>query len=140
VAELLGQGLRVGWLTFAAPAFHQQEQLRLLCLPEEPAAFAAQLYAALHAFEVGGVERIVVTMPPVGELSGSPHQAHWLPIRSSMRSSPRLAHSPLNHSRMLRSASVQAKRRYPPVIGSRPISAISDHSCLNANSVISTPL
>jgi len=43
--------------------------------------------------------------------SGLPHQAHWLPIRSSARSRPRLAHSPLNHSRILRSASDHAKRR-----------------------------
>ena len=46
-----------------------------------------------------------------GRASGSPHQAHWLPIRSSVRSRPRAAHSPANHSRRSWSSRVQAKRR-----------------------------
>ena len=32
--------------------------------------------------------------PAATAASGSPHQAHWLPIRSVVRSSPRSAHSP----------------------------------------------
>ena len=71
-----------------------------------------------------------ITMPGVPACtaaSGSPHQAHWLPIRSVVRSRPRAAHSPANHSRKSASSRLQAKRRYPPVPGSRPIGCRSSH-------------
>ena len=45
VAELGRQGLRVGWLTFAPPEREPPEQLRVLMMSKEPAAYAAQLYA-----------------------------------------------------------------------------------------------
>ncbi len=41
----------------------------------------------------------------------SHHQAHWLPTRSSTRSSPRAAASWANHSRSIASSRVQANRR-----------------------------
>ncbi len=78
VTELLRQGMRVGWLTFAAPPdVVDAERLRVLALPREPAAYAAQLYAALHGFEADGVERIVVTLPPADE--------EWLAVRDRLR-------------------------------------------------------
>ena len=49
--------------------------------------------------------------PRAAAASGSPHHAHWLPMRSSVRSRPRTEHSPANHSRRSWSSRVQAKRR-----------------------------
>ena len=46
-----------------------------------------------------------------GPASGSPHQAHWFPARSVVRSSPRAAAAPANHSRRTLSSRVQANRR-----------------------------
>ena len=50
-----------------------------------------------------------VTTP--GRAEGSPHQAHRLPLRSSLRSRPRLAASCPNHRRSSRSAGDHASRR-----------------------------
>src|SRR6478736_2496197 len=65
--------------------------------------------------------------PAATAASGSPHQAHWLPIRSVVRSSPRSAHSPANHSRRSWSSRVQANRWYPPVSPSTPRASRSCH-------------
>ena len=65
--------------------------------------------------------------PSARTASGSPHQAHWLPARSSTRSSPRAAHCPANHSRSVWSSRVHAYRRYPPVEASRPTGESSAH-------------
>jgi L-threonylcarbamoyladenylate synthase len=46
-------------------------------MPEEPAAYAARLYAALHELDEVGVDRIVVELPPDTEA--------WLAIRDRLR-------------------------------------------------------
>ena len=43
----------------------------------EPAAYAAQLYAALHTLDDLGIERIVVDLPPDTE--------EWLAVRDRLR-------------------------------------------------------
>ena len=55
-----------------------------------------------------GTESRCEPMTTPGVVSGSPHQAHWLPARSSTTSRPRAAHSPANHSRRSWSVRVQA--------------------------------
>jgi hypothetical protein len=48
--------------------------------------------------------------PAATAASGSPHQAHWLPIRSVVTSRPRCWHWAVNHSRRSWSSLVQANR------------------------------
>ena len=46
-------------------------------MPADPAGYAAQLYAALHALDDAGVDRIVVDLPPDGD--------EWLAVRDRLR-------------------------------------------------------
>lgn len=69
VAELLRQGLRVGWLTLAAAAPVTRELAKaaeLVVVPADvdPQGFARALYATLHALDRRGLDRIVVDPPP----------------------------------------------------------------------------
>lgn len=69
VAELLAQGSRVGWLTTHGdlPAVRElacSRELVIVPMPPEPEAFAARLYAALHALDQRQLARIVVDRPP----------------------------------------------------------------------------
>ena len=59
----------------------------------------------------GTESRWLPVTTPGPSASGSPHHAHWLPLRSTTRSSPRRAASAANHSRQARSAGAQACRR-----------------------------
>jgi L-threonylcarbamoyladenylate synthase len=77
VAELCGAGLRVGWLAFEDEVRSELPELRVMVLPREPATYAAGLYAALHAFDDMGLDRIVVTLPPATE--------EWLMIHDRLR-------------------------------------------------------
>jgi L-threonylcarbamoyladenylate synthase len=77
VEELVQQGLRVGWLTFDAAAGQERPEVIALRMPREPAAYAAQLYAALHALDDAGVERIVAALPPSGD--------DWLAVQDRLR-------------------------------------------------------
>ncbi|HZO90788.1 MAG TPA: L-threonylcarbamoyladenylate synthase [Chthonomonadaceae bacterium] len=74
---LRASGLRVGWITFDAGNVVSAPGLEIIALPPEPSAFAAQLYAALHALDEAGVERIVVDQPPQTEA--------WLAVRDRLR-------------------------------------------------------
>jgi hypothetical protein len=89
VAELLARGLRVGWLSRGEgqrragdesppsnPALANRSQLLRLDMPADAAAYAAQLYAALHRLEDAGVERIVVSRPP--------EAAEWQAVRDRL--------------------------------------------------------
>ena len=72
VDELLRQGRRVGWLTTrvadpAVRALAASRDLVIVPMPDEPVAFAAALYAALHALDRRELDRIVVDEPPSGE-------------------------------------------------------------------------
>lgn len=64
VAELLEQGRRVGWLSLGETGPAGRDSLNRIDLPRDAAAYAAELYAALHRLEDAGVERIVVSRPP----------------------------------------------------------------------------
>lgn len=73
VAVLLGQGRRVGWLTTRGgePAVRalaaSSRDLVIVPMPDDPRAFAAALYAALHALDQRNLDRIVADDPPVTE-------------------------------------------------------------------------
>lgn len=69
LAELVGAGRRVGWLTLRgddprARALAASCHLVVVPMPAEPDAFARHLYATLHALDQRGLERIVVDPPP----------------------------------------------------------------------------
>jgi L-threonylcarbamoyladenylate synthase len=69
VAALLGTGRRVGWLTATADAptnrlLAESHDLVIVPMPAEPAAYAAMLYAALHALDKRDLSVIVVDAPP----------------------------------------------------------------------------
>lgn len=76
IEELHRQGARIGWLTFhrAAPV---TSGVSVIELPDDPAGYAAGLYAALHAFDAQAVDRIVVDMPPDTD--------DWLAVRDRLR-------------------------------------------------------
>ncbi len=74
VAELLRAGARVGWLTSnetaSAPGLVVQR------MPADAVGYAAHLYAALHALDAVGLERIIVDLPPDAEA--------WLAVRDRL--------------------------------------------------------
>jgi L-threonylcarbamoyladenylate synthase len=76
VDELCRQGLRIGWLALA-PHRAESPQLVLRVMPSDPAGYAAQLYAALHALDDAGVDRIVAALPPLGE--------EWLAVHDRLQ-------------------------------------------------------
>lgn len=76
VAEHLKAGQRVGWLTFSEPA-SIPDGLSIEVMPHDPAAYAARLYAVLHAFDEVPVTRIVVELPPDTDA--------WLAVRDRLR-------------------------------------------------------
>jgi L-threonylcarbamoyladenylate synthase len=77
VEELCRSGLRVGWLTFLPLQGLSLPGLVPMVLPAEPAGYAAQLYAVLHALDDAGVDRIVVALPPDME--------EWRAVRDRLR-------------------------------------------------------
>jgi L-threonylcarbamoyladenylate synthase len=77
VEELLRGGLRVGWVRIGAAEEKKRPGLVVIELPREPTAYAAGLYAALHALDEAGVDRILVTLPPEAE--------EWLAVHDRLR-------------------------------------------------------
>lgn len=75
VAALTARGVRVGWLAFGTAEKSDASSLRVM--PTEPAAYATQLYAALHEMDAADVDRIVVSLPPDGD--------EWLMIHDRLR-------------------------------------------------------
>ena len=75
VAELLAAGRRVGWLVLAADdrarALAGSRDLVAVPMPTEPAAYARQLYATLHALDQRQLDRIVADPPPADEAWGA---------------------------------------------------------------------
>jgi L-threonylcarbamoyladenylate synthase len=49
----------------------------VVALPADPEGYAAGLYAALHALDGAGLDRIVVASPPDAE--------EWLAVRDRLR-------------------------------------------------------
>lgn len=76
VEELHRQGARIGWLTFHGGAPISHSGVSVIELPDDPAGYAAGLYAALHAFDAQAVDRIVVAMPPETD--------DWLAVRDRL--------------------------------------------------------
>ena len=69
VESLLRAGRRVGWLTLHAEApetrrLAAERELVIVPMPSDPAAYAAQLYATLHALDKRDLHSLVVDAPP----------------------------------------------------------------------------
>ena len=70
VAELLATGRRVGWLVLShdsARSLAGSRDLVAVPMPADPAAYARQLYATLHALDQRQLDRIVADPPPSDE-------------------------------------------------------------------------
>jgi L-threonylcarbamoyladenylate synthase len=70
-------GRRVGWLTFERMPEQRHSLVSAVVMPDDPAAYAAQLYDVLHRLDTAGVERMVVALPPDTEA--------WLAVRDRLR-------------------------------------------------------
>jgi L-threonylcarbamoyladenylate synthase len=77
IALLVGQRCRVGWVAFSQPHASIPSEVLLRVLPADPAGYAAQLYAVLHALDADTLDRILVTMPPKCD--------EWLAVRDRLR-------------------------------------------------------
>lgn len=71
VAQLLAAGHRVGWLVLVADDRSRElaasRDLVAVPMPVDPAGYARQLFATLHALDQRQLDRIVVDPPPVEE-------------------------------------------------------------------------
>jgi L-threonylcarbamoyladenylate synthase len=72
-----GAGRHIGWLTFAAPPAELPAPVRHLVMSSDPELYASQLYAALHALDDAGLDRIVVDLPP--------DTPAWLAVRDRLQ-------------------------------------------------------
>jgi L-threonylcarbamoyladenylate synthase len=77
VTELARQGTRAGWLKLGGSVSETPAGVTVIVMPTEPAAYASQLYAALHELDDAQVQRIIVELPPEGE--------EWLTVRDRLR-------------------------------------------------------
>lgn len=76
VEALARSGARIGWLTLGAPS-SVPPRVVVRSLPNEPAGYAAGLYAALHELDNEGLGRIVVDVPP--------DAPEWLALHDRLR-------------------------------------------------------
>lgn len=72
VAAALADGRRIGWLTLrphdsAVRKLAASHDIVVVPMPDDPAAFAAALYATLHALDQRGLDRIVCETVPDDE-------------------------------------------------------------------------
>ena len=79
VGHLLEGVKAVGWLRLApgASPTRQIRGLRIIEMPNDPTAYAARLYAALHELDEAGVDWILVDMPPSGD--------SWMAVHDRLR-------------------------------------------------------
>jgi L-threonylcarbamoyladenylate synthase len=77
VEQLLGAGLKVGWLALTVGGPVSSANLTRVDMPSTPSAYAASLYATLHALDALGLDRIVVALPPGEE--------EWVAIHDRLR-------------------------------------------------------
>jgi L-threonylcarbamoyladenylate synthase len=75
LAELLREGKRIGWVTLATN--EERPGLVVVSMPNDPAGYAARLYAALHELDQAGLDRILVDWPPDTD--------EWLGVRDRLR-------------------------------------------------------
>jgi len=74
VAECLRQGEKIGWLTFEA---WPELPVMTVIMPNDPAAYAARVYAELHVLDELELDRIIVELPPDEEC--------WLAVRDRLK-------------------------------------------------------
>jgi L-threonylcarbamoyladenylate synthase len=76
IEELLQAGLRVGWLRRGSVSM---PKMGVICesLADDPAGYAAELYAALHRLDQLGLDRIIVDLPPEDDA--------WTAVRDRLR-------------------------------------------------------
>jgi L-threonylcarbamoyladenylate synthase len=77
VRALHQAGLRVGWLTFFPGPEACPPGVVRVRLTGDPAGYSAVLYAALHALDRQGLDRIVAALPPDTD--------EWLAVRDRLR-------------------------------------------------------
>ena len=77
IALLCQSGKKVGWLKLGPGKVANLPGLMCVNMPADPVAYAARLYAELHALDDVGATRIIVDMPPDGEA--------WLAVRDRLR-------------------------------------------------------
>ncbi len=77
VAELVKEGMRVGWLRFGGPSDDKLPRGIIVVMPTEPKGYAARLYDVLHELDDQGVDRIIVELPP--------HTEDWLAVHDRLR-------------------------------------------------------
>jgi L-threonylcarbamoyladenylate synthase len=70
-------GRSVGWLAFGTAPAEVPALVKQFVMPADPAAYARQLYATLHALDDAGVECIVAVLPP--------DMPEWLAVRDRLR-------------------------------------------------------
>src|SRR5262249_7676767 len=70
-------GEKVGWVRLGQDKVANTPGLMCVNMPVDPVAYAARLYAELHALDDAGVTRIIVDMPPDEEA--------WLAVRDRLR-------------------------------------------------------
>src|SRR5262249_31706223 len=75
--ELVQAGLRIGRLALSDSVGLELPGVTTVRMPAEPSAYAAQLYATLHALDDAGLDRLVADLPPDRE--------EWLAIRDRLR-------------------------------------------------------
>jgi L-threonylcarbamoyladenylate synthase len=64
IRTLLSQKQRVGLVTLDNPRYASPEGAVIVRMSDDPAAYAARLYAVLHELDALGLDRIVVELPP----------------------------------------------------------------------------
>ena len=74
VRELAREGKRVGWVTWSATP---EANAATRDMPTDAVEYAAKLYAVLHELDALGLDRIIVELPPDGDV--------WLAVRDRLR-------------------------------------------------------
>lgn len=81
VAALQRQGVRVGWVVWSPSQVDLSPDVILERLPDDPAGYAAGLYAALHRLDQAKVSLIIMDLPPEGDA--------WVAVHDRLRRAAR---------------------------------------------------
>ena len=66
-------GRRVGWLTIGPANREVPSSVKWMEMPKGPQAFAASLYDTLHVLDAAGLDVLVLSQPPIGDLWTAVH-------------------------------------------------------------------
>jgi L-threonylcarbamoyladenylate synthase len=80
VQNLLNRVKRIGWLRLTSmgdASAREQNQVQIVEMPLDAAAYSQRLYAALHELDHAAVDCIVVDLPPPGD--------EWLAVHDRLR-------------------------------------------------------